>query len=162
MSVVRVNYSTRPEFFKLLPLACVLQSEEVDEEIATISTNFLVALCETVTLPKYIPDLIDAIRQVSLCPFWSAREAIAEFISAFVFHNMATLNSRPEWVVQVNFIHIIKKNTNSSTNVYYFFYSCNLLFFNYWKIVNRKLEQRQLKYSVVCFIASSFQILMNY
>lgn len=102
LSTARANHSVRPAFIKLLPLACILQSEEVDEEIASASTNYIAVLCQTAIQSVFIPNCIESIQEVACSPFWSARAAIAEFVSAFVFHNMAIINSNPEWVLQVS------------------------------------------------------------
>lgn len=99
--MVRLSFSARPEFFELLPLAAVLQNYETDEEIATLATNLLVVLGNTMTLEKHIPNAIEAIREVVKCPLWSARLVIAEFFPIFVFYNMPTIHSNGEWVLQV-------------------------------------------------------------
>ncbi|KAJ8931970.1 hypothetical protein NQ314_015068 [Rhamnusium bicolor] len=100
--MVRVNFSARPEFFKLLPLAALLQNSETDEELANIATNLLVVLAQTMTIEKYIPCAIDAIKKVAECPSWSARGVIAEFLPIFVFYNMATINAQKHWVLEVS------------------------------------------------------------
>ncbi|KAG5878460.1 hypothetical protein JTB14_022783 [Gonioctena quinquepunctata] len=101
-TMVRVNYSARPEFLELIPLAALFHNNEVDEELATLSTNLLVVLSETVTLPKYIPNAIRVIRKVAKCPSWSARALIAEFLPIYVFYNMAHFSARKDWVLEAN------------------------------------------------------------
>jgi proteasome activator subunit 4 len=100
-SVVRMNYSTLPEYFEILPLCCVLQSNDTDDEVAPICANLLAVLAYTVTIDKYMSAAIAAIKKVATCPFWSARAVITEFMSAFVFHNMATIISKKEWVLEI-------------------------------------------------------------
>lgn len=102
-SVSHINYSAITEYYKLLPLACIFQSNETDEELENVSLSLLAMLSHTLTLKHHIPGALEAIQNVTRCPFWSARAAIAEFISVFVFHNMATLISKPEWVAQVKY-----------------------------------------------------------
>ncbi|CAH1108407.1 unnamed protein product [Psylliodes chrysocephalus] len=99
--MVRMNYSARKEFLELIPLAALFQNNEVDEELATLSTNLLVVLSETGTSPKYIPEAIDVIRRVAKSPSWSARAIIAEFLPIYIFYNMAAINSRLEWVKEI-------------------------------------------------------------
>ncbi|XP_076268331.1 proteasome activator complex subunit 4-like isoform X1 [Rhynchophorus ferrugineus] len=101
LSLARVNFSARPEFFRLLPLAAVLRNYEKDEEIANLAINLLTVLSQTTTMNAYIPDAITAIAKVVRCPLWSARSIIAEFIPVFVFYNMPTVNKNPEWVLQI-------------------------------------------------------------
>ncbi|XP_018576290.1 proteasome activator complex subunit 4 [Anoplophora glabripennis] len=103
-NMVRVNFSAKPEFFELLPLAALLQNNEIDEELANIATNLLVVLAQTMTIEKYIPCAIGAIRKVANCPSWSARALIAEFLPIFVFYNMATINAEKSWVLEIQAI----------------------------------------------------------
>ncbi|KYB26764.1 proteasome activator complex subunit 4 [Tribolium castaneum] len=100
-SVVRMNYSTLPEYFEILPLSCVLQSNDTDDEIAPICSSLLAVLAYTITIDKYMPSALEAIRKVATCPFWSARAVITEFMSGFVFHNMPTIISKKEWVLDI-------------------------------------------------------------
>ncbi|XP_056636067.1 proteasome activator complex subunit 4-like [Diorhabda sublineata] len=102
--MVRMNYFARKEFLELIPLAALFQNNEADEELATLSTNLLVVLSETGTSPKHIPDAIDVIKRVSRCPSWSARAIIAEFLPIYTFYNMAAINSRREWVLEIQSI----------------------------------------------------------
>lgn len=114
-NMVRVNFSAKPEFFELLPLAALLQNNEIDEELANIATNLLVVLAQTMTIEKYIPCAIEAIRKVAKCPSWSARALIADFLPIFVFYNMATINAQKSWVVEVSSfaIYILINFTNT-------------------------------------------------
>ncbi|CAG9857916.1 unnamed protein product [Phyllotreta striolata] len=102
--MVRMNYSIRTEFLELIPLAALFQNNESDEELATVSTNLLVVLSETGTSPAYIPEAMAVIRKVARCPSWSARAIIAEFLPIYIFYNMAAINSRPEWVQEIQSI----------------------------------------------------------
>ncbi|CAH0550528.1 unnamed protein product [Brassicogethes aeneus] len=100
-SVVRMNVSTLPEFFDLLPLASVLQSNDTDEEIAPCSVNLLVVLAQAMSVPKNIPHALEAIKRVAKSPFWSARAVMAEFLSVFVFYNMPSFHANQHWVTEV-------------------------------------------------------------
>ncbi|KRT85387.1 hypothetical protein AMK59_1215, partial [Oryctes borbonicus] len=85
-SVARMNYSAVPEHYGILPLACILQNNDSDDELKTICSNFLAILGSTIILDKYVPAALSAANKVSICPSWSARSAIVEFISVLVFH----------------------------------------------------------------------------
>lgn len=98
-SVLRVNYSL--EHFKLLPLACVLQSNDTDDELENLCMNLLVALSHSMIKDACISEIFHILHNVVVCPFWSARAVIAEFLPVFVFHNMATIISKKEWVEEV-------------------------------------------------------------
>lgn len=129
-SIIRINYSVVPEHYELLSLACVLQSNDVDEELQKVCTNFLAVLAHTLVLDRYIPSALEAIRKVSVCPFWSARFAITEFIPVFVFHNMATIITKSDWIVQV---FGLKKTAIEVYDCcfFFFFFRCKISFWNY-------------------------------
>lgn len=99
--MVGVNYSGRPEYFELLPIAALYQNNELDEELASLATNFLVVLAQTMTLAGYIPHAIEAFKRVAKCPSWSARAVLADFLPVFVFYNMATINAEKHWNQEV-------------------------------------------------------------
>ncbi|XP_050294149.1 proteasome activator complex subunit 4B-like [Anthonomus grandis grandis] len=101
LTVVGRNFTARPEFHKLLPLVAVLQNYEIDEEVATLATNLIVVLGQTMTWKKYIPDSLEAIKKVVHCPLWSARAVLAEYLPVFLFYNMPTIHSNQEWVQKV-------------------------------------------------------------
>lgn len=101
-STVRMNTATVAEYFEIVPLCCVLQSNDTDDELAPICTNLLAVLAYTITVDKYMPAALDAIKIVANCPLWSARTVITEFLSVFVFHNMATIISSKSWVLEVS------------------------------------------------------------
>lgn len=92
-----------PEYFQLLPLLCVLQNSDTDDELDSVCSNLLAVLAHPLILDCYIPPIIEAIKNVANCPFWSARAVIAEFLQVLVFYNMATIVSREEWVLEVKF-----------------------------------------------------------
>lgn len=48
-----------------------------------------------------MPEIFTVVRKVISCPFWSARAVIADFMPVLVFHNMATIVSKKEWVQEV-------------------------------------------------------------
>lgn len=101
-SVTRMNYAAVPEHYELLPLACVLQSNETDDELTTVCSNLLAVMGHTLILEQYVPAALAAIKKVAECPFWSARAVIAEFIPVLVFHNFATIIVHQDWVLEVN------------------------------------------------------------
>ncbi|KAK4885236.1 hypothetical protein RN001_001507 [Aquatica leii] len=103
-SVTRRNYAAVPSHYELLPLACILQNNDNDEELSTICSNFLAVIGHSLILKEYIPAALAAIEKVSVCPFWSARAAIAEFIPVFVFHNFSTVIANEEWVDKIKMI----------------------------------------------------------
>lgn len=100
-SVNRVNFSPRPEFLKLIPLAAVLHNYDKDEEIPILAVNLLVVLAQSPTSEKHIPYAIEAVSEVVRCPLWSARSAISEVLPVLIFYNMATINSNKQWVLQI-------------------------------------------------------------
>lgn len=114
--MVRAIYTMKREHFILLPLACVFQSNEVDDELTGICTNLIVVFGCCVTPKIYLPDALKAITKVAKCPFWSARAVIAEFIPVFVFHNMASI-IHTNMVQEVNIFYCqLKHKTNTRFN----------------------------------------------
>ncbi|XP_017776330.1 PREDICTED: proteasome activator complex subunit 4-like isoform X2 [Nicrophorus vespilloides] len=105
-TIARINYSTLPEFVSLIPIACVLQSNEVDDELSLICNSILATFSNNMTLYKNIPNIISCIKDVSVCPFWSARAVIAEFIGVFVFHNMANIIMNKKWIDDIQEVAI--------------------------------------------------------
>ncbi|XP_022913061.1 proteasome activator complex subunit 4A-like [Onthophagus taurus] len=103
-SVARMNYSAVTEHYNLLPLACILQSNDTDDELKNLCCNLLAILGCTIILNKYLPAALEAAKIVSKCPFWSARSVIAEFISVLVFHNMAIFVANNEYIMEVQSI----------------------------------------------------------
>lgn len=111
-SVSVLNYAVVPQYYQILPLTCILQSNDIDEELSSNCSNLLAMLAFTIVLEPYVPAALDAITEVANSPVWSARGVIAEFIPVFVFHNFATIISHEEWVLKVTldlrFIHFLK------------------------------------------------------
>lgn len=98
-SVVRVNYSV--EHFKLIPLACILQNNDTDDELGNMCTSLLATIAHSVMQASSIPPLFSVVRKVVECPFWSARAVIADFLPVLVFHNMPIIISNKELVEEV-------------------------------------------------------------
>lgn len=100
-SVVRLNFSTLPQFFDLLPLATALHTNDTDEEVVNCSINMLVVLAQVMSPIRNIPYGLEAIRKVAHGPFWSGRAVIAEFLAVFVFYNMPSFHSNAQWKNEV-------------------------------------------------------------
>lgn len=98
---MQVNFSVVPEFYRLFYLASVLQSNDIDDELANISVGLLAMLSHCLTPQEHVPILLDTLKEVSECPFWSARAVIPEFLQIFVFHNMSTVISNKDWIAQI-------------------------------------------------------------
>jgi len=101
-SVVRADFSAIPEFFAFLPLVCLMENYEADDELNKVCSGMLAALAQALTLPDFIPIALAAIQEVSEMSSWSARATCLEFLQVFVFHNQATIASQSTWLSQVN------------------------------------------------------------
>ncbi|XP_044747476.1 proteasome activator complex subunit 4-like [Coccinella septempunctata] len=99
--VCRLNLSVPMEFYRTLPVTCVLQSNDVDDEIQPMCLNMLALLAQNLVVVDDVPEIIRIIETVIACPLWTARGVLAEFLSSFVFHNMAIISSREEWITQI-------------------------------------------------------------
>jgi len=54
----------KPAFYKLFPLACLLESYEGDVEISKCCTHFLAYLAFSLTPPEVIPIAVDTVKMV--------------------------------------------------------------------------------------------------
>lgn len=100
-STVHSSQASPADHYRLLPLATVLQTNEVDEELQSVSINLLAVLGYNPVLDRYIPKILDIVDEASQCRLWSSRAALAEFLPVLVFHNMATIQTRVEWVDRI-------------------------------------------------------------
>lgn len=105
-SIARINYVAVPEHYDMLPLACVLQSNDTDDELTLVCTNLLAVMGHTLIFKEYVPAVLKVINKVSICPFWSARAVIAEFIPVLVFHNFEIIFAQNQWVLEVPYIDV--------------------------------------------------------
>ncbi|KAF5308174.1 hypothetical protein FQR65_LT06354 [Abscondita terminalis] len=102
MQLIHLNGNDeKDDIIRLFKTACILQNNDSDEELSTICTSFLAVMGHSLILEEYIPAALAAIETVSVCPFWSARAAIAEFIPVLVFHNFSTIIANENWVAQI-------------------------------------------------------------
>lgn len=58
-------------------------------------------IAQALTLPRCMGDCLTKIDEISYSSSWSARLAIIDIMQVIVFHNMAIVLSRPEWVEKV-------------------------------------------------------------
>lgn len=100
-SLCRAQYSSIPEYFMFLPVVCFMESYENDAEVSTVCTSFLSAMSQSLTLPETMPYALEAIFKTAEFSSWWARETCLEFLQVFIFHNLAILDSNPEWVSKV-------------------------------------------------------------
>lgn len=100
-SSMQAIYSAVPEFYRLLPLTCVLQGDDTDDELESVCSCLLAVLAHCLVLDQHVPTVLEVLKSVTVCPFWSARAVILEFIQVFVFHNMATIISNESWIAQI-------------------------------------------------------------
>lgn len=63
--MIRTAYGSNISYYRILPLVCMLESYEADEELGKTCTSLLATLSCVSILDKYIPDLINAIKIVS-------------------------------------------------------------------------------------------------
>lgn len=101
--ICHLNLSVPMDIYYTLPITCVLQSNDVDDEIKPMCLNLLTLLSQNLIDVEHVPGVIEIIESVITCPLWTARSLLAEFLSSFVFHNMAIISSREEWIEKVRF-----------------------------------------------------------
>lgn len=91
-------------YFELLGVGARLERCEHDVELAETCTGVLSMFAQALTLPRCMQEYLDKIEEVSNSSSWSARLAIIDIMQVAVFHNMAIVLSRPEWVEKVQSI----------------------------------------------------------
>ncbi|XP_046688573.1 proteasome activator complex subunit 4A-like [Homalodisca vitripennis] len=99
-SIMRADYSSIPEFFAFLPLVCLMENYEADDEVNKVCTAMLAVMAQCLTLPEFLPTALTAINEVAEMSSWSARATCLDFLQVFVFHNMPTISSQEPWVSQ--------------------------------------------------------------
>ncbi|CAD7093813.1 unnamed protein product [Hermetia illucens] len=88
-------------YFDLLPFACRLESCEQDSELADTSTTLLAMIAQALTLPDRMEYALNKINDISKSSSWGARLAVIDALQVVVFHNMAIILSKPEWIEYV-------------------------------------------------------------
>jgi hypothetical protein len=64
--ILRSCYGVKPAFYKLFPLACLLENYEGDDEISKNCTHFLAYLAFSLTPPEVIPVALQAVKEVRI------------------------------------------------------------------------------------------------
>lgn len=100
-SSCRSAYSSPPEFYEILPIACHLENSEADEELSRTCSYTLAVLAQALTLPRDIDVVLETVINISRSVSWSSRVAALSFLEIFVFYNMGILLSRTVWVETV-------------------------------------------------------------
>lgn len=88
-------------YFDLLTIGCRLERCEHDTELAETCSAVLSMIAQGLTLPRCMDACLAKIEEVSNSSSWSARLAIIDILQVIVFHNMAIVLSRSEWVDKV-------------------------------------------------------------
>lgn len=100
--VARSQFGISPDFYRLLPVICLMESYDQDEELARSCTGVLLALGQTIHVPQNVSAALIAIKKVSENSSWQARAASMEYLQVFVFNNMPLILSEEEWIREVN------------------------------------------------------------
>lgn len=88
-------------YFELLAVGSRLERCEHDTELAETCSAVLSMIAQALTLPRCIDNCLAKIDEISYSSSWSARLAIIDIMQVIVFHNMAIVLSRPEWIDKV-------------------------------------------------------------
>ena len=62
---IRTAYGSNTSYYQILPLACLLESYEADEELSKTCSSLLATLSCVPILEKHVQDLINAIKLVN-------------------------------------------------------------------------------------------------
>jgi proteasome activator subunit 4 len=97
----RCTNGNEPAYFQLLPIACRLERSEQDAELADVCSSLLAMISQALTLPSCMHVALCKIDEVSKMSSWSARLAVIDVLQVMVFHNMAIVLSRQDWIGMV-------------------------------------------------------------
>merc|ERR1719266_1770411 len=99
--LVRDFRGIRAEYYKLLPMLCNHESNEMEPHLAKDCIYTLGYMAQANVPIPVIPACLEAIHQVSKSGSWKARASVLEFLQVTVFLNMPSLLSNVTWVHQV-------------------------------------------------------------
>jgi len=100
-SLVRDLRGIRPEYYKLLPILCIHESNELEPILAKECNMALGDIAQAIVPASVIPTCLEAIQQVYKSSSWRARASVLELLQVAVFVNMPSLLSNLNWVHQV-------------------------------------------------------------
>lgn len=99
--LVRDFQGIRAEYYKLLPMLCNHESNEIETHLAKDCIFTLGYMAQAILPLSVIPACLQAIHQVSKSGSWKARASVLGFLQVTVFLNMPSLLSNVTWVDQV-------------------------------------------------------------
>jgi len=99
--LVRDLRGIRPEYYKLLPILCIHESNELEPILAKECNMALGDIAQAIVPASVIPTCLEAIQQVYKSSSWRARASVLELLQVAVFVNMPSLLSNLNWVHQV-------------------------------------------------------------
>jgi proteasome activator subunit 4 len=110
--VNRCSNGNETIFFELLAVGCRLERCEHDTELAETCSAVLSMIAQALTLPRCMDACLSKVDEISYSSSWSARLAIIDILQVLVFHNMAIILSRPDWVnkVQLTVLRLLEDN----------------------------------------------------
>lgn len=88
----------------MLSVGARLERCEHDTELTETCSAVLSMIAQALTPPRCMDACLEKIEEISHSTSWSARLAIIDIMQVIVFHNMAIVMSRPEWVDKVQSI----------------------------------------------------------
>ncbi|XP_008209740.1 proteasome activator complex subunit 4 [Nasonia vitripennis] len=97
-TVLVSNLDNLSSFYKIYPIMCQFENNEKDEELSKTCSGTVAVLAQTLTQPRHVPAVLDAVTGISKSTSWSARANCLEFLQVLVFHNMSILLSNGAWI----------------------------------------------------------------
>lgn len=92
------NLDNLSNFYKIYPIMCQFENNEKDEELSKSCSGTVAVMAQTLTQPRHVPAVLDAVTGISKSTSWSARASCLEFLQVLVFHNMSILLSNEAWI----------------------------------------------------------------
>ena len=96
--MVRDLRGIRPEYYKLLPILCIHESNELEPILAKECNMALGDIAQAMIPASVIPTALEAISQVSKSTSWKARASVLELLqvqshTVWKFHDFPTYHS---------------------------------------------------------------------
>ena len=78
--IIRAFSGTRAEYFKLLPMLCINESNEFEPHLARDCTIALACLAQSILPLEIIPAALESVAAVAKSSSWKAKAAVLEML----------------------------------------------------------------------------------
>ncbi|CAG0897570.1 unnamed protein product, partial [Darwinula stevensoni] len=98
-----LSYKAAPEeVFLFLPILCLMENYEANEEVRKISLYTLGHFAQVLIDPKDFPELLATILKVAGSGHWKSKAALLAYMQVMVFRNLFVVTQKEEWVRKIS------------------------------------------------------------